>query len=367
MTAEPLQVRVVKSTEDDMQLDIEGVDVSMVNALRRILLSEIPNVAFDPEHINIIRNTCSLHNEFLAHRLGLIPICMDADEIDRFENPTSYKFVIDVKNNTNAMMTVTTEHIKILDANGNAMAARFHEKVFPKNKITGDRIIITRLKPNPSDPKNGDELFLEAHASKGVAKSNASWCPVSLCTYFNIIDDSLVASAFAEYAQKHSNLGLKEDELRKRFDALEVQRCFKKNAMEEPNAFTFKLQSECRMTPAHMFIKAIDVLDAMVAGAVGKLDEFACENANGMDVVVMPGYDHTLGNFLQASLYNLHVRGGRLTYVGYFQPHPLENNIVLKLKLQEGGKVREFLRGALEDVRGYIAGFREVCTGALSR
>lgn len=361
------KVRVTASNGNELVFDIEGVDVSLVNALRRILLSEVPNVAIDPEHINIVRNTCSLHNEFLSHRLGLIPLCFDAEEIEAFEDPNQFKFVINVKNTTNGMLYVTTRDVKIHDANDRPMPDTFREKVFPKNPITGDYIIITKLKPNPSDIKNGDELVLEAHASKGVAKSNASWCPVSLCTFYNIIDEALVPAAFQEYAKKHGNLGLSDAELRNRFNALEVQRCFKRNAMEEPCAFTFKLQSECRMTPAYLFVKAADVLANMVRDVAIQLDDYVFENTNGMDVVIMPGYDHTLGNFLQATLYNIHVRGGALNYVGYYQPHPLENNIVLKLKLADNGVgAREFLRGALADVIEYVAAFKGVCVSAFS-
>ena len=47
-------------------------DVSFANALRRIILVETPTLAI--EVVKVIENTSVFHDEFLAHRLGLIPI-----------------------------------------------------------------------------------------------------------------------------------------------------------------------------------------------------------------------------------------------------------------------------------------------------
>ena len=48
---------------------------SIANAFRRILIAEIPPVAI--EKVFVYNNTSILHDEFLAHRLGLIPIKAD--------------------------------------------------------------------------------------------------------------------------------------------------------------------------------------------------------------------------------------------------------------------------------------------------
>ena len=58
-----------------MQFDLIGVDCSLANAFRRILLSEVATMAI--EKVFVFNNTSLFQDEFLAHRLGLIPIKAD--------------------------------------------------------------------------------------------------------------------------------------------------------------------------------------------------------------------------------------------------------------------------------------------------
>lgn len=52
-----------------------GVDASIANAFRRILIAEVPTMAI--ETVYIFQNTSVIQDEVLAHRLGLIPIKAD--------------------------------------------------------------------------------------------------------------------------------------------------------------------------------------------------------------------------------------------------------------------------------------------------
>jgi DNA-directed RNA polymerase I and III subunit RPAC1 len=55
-----------------MEFDMIGIDASIANAFRRILISEIPTMAI--EKVYIANNTSVIQDEVLAHRLGLIPL-----------------------------------------------------------------------------------------------------------------------------------------------------------------------------------------------------------------------------------------------------------------------------------------------------
>ena len=49
-----------------------GIDASIANSFRRILLSEVPTMAI--EKVHVFNNTSVIQDEVLAHRLGLIPL-----------------------------------------------------------------------------------------------------------------------------------------------------------------------------------------------------------------------------------------------------------------------------------------------------
>ncbi|KAI5279734.1 DNA-directed RNA polymerase core subunit rpc40, partial [Ascosphaera aggregata] len=49
-----------------------GVDASIANAFRRILIAEVPTLAIETCYIH--NNTSVIQDEVLAHRLGLIPL-----------------------------------------------------------------------------------------------------------------------------------------------------------------------------------------------------------------------------------------------------------------------------------------------------
>ena len=60
-----------------MEVNVEGMDAPLANALRRILIAEVPTIAFDKAVI--YQNTSILQDEVLAHRLGLIPVDINPD------------------------------------------------------------------------------------------------------------------------------------------------------------------------------------------------------------------------------------------------------------------------------------------------
>ena len=74
---------MIESKDNDLVFELIGCDTSFANALRRILLAEVPTVAI--ENVYMWNNTSIIHDEVLAHRLGLIPINVDARLFDPIE------------------------------------------------------------------------------------------------------------------------------------------------------------------------------------------------------------------------------------------------------------------------------------------
>ena len=361
-----------KKKDNKITFNVKNTDVSILNSIRRTILSDIPNVAFDfkpydfeEKKINIIENTCSLHNEIILQRLSMIPLKFDEDEITNFE-PNKYKFVLKKINNSSKMMDVTTEDIEIFDENDKKYNNKFIRKIFPKNKISGDFILITKLKPNLFNKDNGDVLEINMIATKSTAKDYAGFGYVSQCVYFNVIDKKLADEELKKILEKNKELSKKElTNLENEFNTLDKYRHFRKNEYDEPNYFEFNIESESRVSPEFLVFKGMLILknriETIVANLIDnkiKIDKVESENDKTSSLESTNFYSfeienekHTLGNLIQSLFYNEFIRNGNkkiIEYIGYKSPHPLEEILILKIKFNEDIKESQISKVVIE-------------------
>ena len=80
---EKVSIEILDLTPDTIKFALTGCDVSLANALRRVMISEVPTLA--PHLVSITENTSVLHDEFLCQRIGLIPFVSDI--VDDFQYP----------------------------------------------------------------------------------------------------------------------------------------------------------------------------------------------------------------------------------------------------------------------------------------
>lgn len=100
-------IKVLQNKGNVAHVLIKGTNTATMNALRRIVLSEVPTLAID--ELSIYENNGVLFDEFLAHRLGMVPLSMD---------PKSYKLGDKVKISLQATGpgTVYSQDIKVADS-----------------------------------------------------------------------------------------------------------------------------------------------------------------------------------------------------------------------------------------------------------
>jgi DNA-directed RNA polymerase subunit L len=343
----------IRKDGNRLKFNIKDIDLSLVNGIRRVIIAEVPTVAFsfDPHtdknpDVTVKTNTSSLHNEFLCHRISLIPFHFDEATVLKYE-PEKYIFKLAKKNTTKDIMNVTTADIVVTDEAGKKFQKTFCESIFPKDPVTGDHILITRLQANPYNPDKGEEIDIEFKLQKGISAEHARWSPVSQCCFTNVRDPEAAAQGLKDKllaTEEWKGRKLTQDEknmITTTFNAVDANRFYQKNARGEPNEFVFKLEVECGMRPEYLVFKGMEILCTKLGRFISGLEDekrgdVRVDEYPGLDMfdIVVEHEDHTLLNLIQSSLHNKCIREAQtnLTYIGFSVPHPLDHKGIIKVK-----------------------------------
>jgi DNA-directed RNA polymerase II subunit RPB3 len=154
--------------------DLSNVETCFANSLRRVMIGEIPTIAIDL--VEISENTSVLADEFIAHRLGLIPL--NATGIEQL----LYSRDCDCENYCENCSVKLSLHAKCTSDDEVLVYAR---DLIPSadrlNQSLGNPVII--------DPDGcgvliaklgrGQELKFDCICKKGIAKEHAKWMPTT--------------------------------------------------------------------------------------------------------------------------------------------------------------------------------------------
>lgn len=159
----------MKQYKNYLEFDLIGCDTSFANALRRVVISEVPTMAI--ETVFVMNNTSVIQDEVLSHRLGLVPIHADARKFDYLPaggEPTDVNTIVF---ELHARCSVNPEASK--------------DEQEPKKKFINSSVYSNQFKWIPQGSQeeifSGDDLIRPCHSDILLAKMRPG--QVNMCFY----------------------------------------------------------------------------------------------------------------------------------------------------------------------------------------
>jgi DNA-directed RNA polymerase subunit L len=359
--APPLDIfkSVLRPSKHALTFTISPTDTTYANTLRRVILTEVESVGFRADILEdgstadvlIKKNSTPMSHEMLAHRIGLLPIYV-SNPLEWKED--EYTFELDVVNDSVDCRDVTAADIKIMKIReGEDPLPVPSTEFFHLDPISQETALIAVLKGRVGS-QEPEACHFTAKATRGIGRSSARFIPVSQCAYKYTLDtDSgrrqeyfknwLITHKKVEPADLDGN-EVRKKEFEREFATMEVERCFLVNEQNEPYSFDFVVESVGPLDPYYIVARAIQVIqEKMLKYASvdsGDLPDNvqvrpADARMKGFDFI-FKGEDHTLGNLLQTWIEANLMSTGEATFVGYKVPHPLKDEMLLRLGVTSG-------------------------------
>lgn len=206
--AKTFKVGIVSLDDATMEFDMIGLNPAVANAIRRILLAEVPTMA--PDKVYLYNNTSIVQDEVLAHRIGLVPFNIDPRMFEYRESESegspedTVEFELKVKCTKNPHApkdaavsdelyrdhVVYTKHLTWIPLGSQV-------EIFGNKppKPVHDDIILAKLRP-------GQEIDLKLHCLKGTGQVHAKFSPVATASYRLLPEIRLLRPVLDEQAER---------------------------------------------------------------------------------------------------------------------------------------------------------------------
>ena len=312
-------------------------NMSIANALRRIIVSDIPTFVFrtypySENKAEITHNTTRFHNEIIKQRLSCIPI-----HIDDMDFPyKDYIVEVDVKNDTDSILYVTTKDFKIKNSKTEVYSDESAVRaIFPPSSVTGDYIEFARLQPKLSENIDGERLTLRCGLDIGTASQDGAFNVISTCAYESTPDVAKANEVWGEKEAAMKKSDMKDTEIefeKKNWFLLEAKRYY------QPNSYDFIIESVGVFENSEIVIKACNFMISKCEKFLydlehGKVSIVPSETTlkNGFDVTLV-NEDYTLGKVIEFYLYQQNfIADKTLSFCGFRKPHPHATDSIIRV------------------------------------
>lgn len=277
--------------------------ISFMNGLRRTILSDIPIWTIDEEKIEFSENNSLLNNEFLKHRLILIPF-LNKEESFSYEH---IRVECSVKNESENIKSIYVSDFKLIDENTES------ELDIKKYLHTDyENILFAKLKYN-------EYFSFQAKFTQNTSHhGGAQYCPVSTCSVTFEYDDSELNNQLKQID--------KDDQ--KAFKINNQQKIYKKNKFGNPHTFLMNIESIGYLTTYQIIKKALFIIKQKIESYQEKIKDYTLEN--GFYLLSLDHENDTIGNLVSSYIND----EKDISFSGYIIEHPLYEVVKLKIKTE---------------------------------
>ena len=350
-----MATKIAELKEEDgiMTFTISNIDISYINALRRTILSDIricvfKTTPYEENNATITFNTCRLNNEIVKQRLSCIPICINCSDLkNTLETIKNYLLVVDVENNTDTTIIVTTKDFKILNTETNKYLEDGEvKKIFPPfippNGNGEYYIDFLRLRPKISDEIPGEKIKLTCKFTLGTSREDSMFNVTGTCSLGFTPDYEKMEEQLEIRKQKWKDEGKKEAEIifeSKNWKLLEGMRYVIKNS------FDFIVGTVGIYDNDKIIMEACNILSSKMNNLKELLtsDEVDIKRSDNLlencyDITLV-NEDYTIGNILNYELYTIFYTDLKIIdYVGFKKFHPHDTDSILRISLVDKTK-----------------------------
>jgi DNA-directed RNA polymerase subunit L len=332
-----VELNDIPGNGDMLSFTLSGVNVSIANAIRRTVLSDINTVVFrttpnEKNKANIIANTSRLNNEVIKQRLSCIPIHIKDYDDFPFKN---YIMEVNVENTTDTIMFVTTQHFKIRDlVTGKFLDETKTREIFPANDYTGCFIDFVRLRPKISEEIPGEKIHLTCEFEIGNAKEDGMFNVASTCSYGFSIDDVVQEAELQRKRQTWKDEGKSKEEIdfeSQNWKLLDGLRITKKDSydftVDTVGVFT---NNELIDTACKILMHSFNDLNSLIEKDELKIIKSQNTMSNCFDII-LENEDYTIGKVLEYFLYTKYYETNMLTFCGFKKMHPHDTYSIIRV------------------------------------